>query len=616
MLHEYQCQRPTRRLRLVSGDVNSESTVMAALLMSTLKRLEERLLLPTIDIDDNENRIVYGASTWNVAAVGFIGVLCLMVDFFRFPEIFYPEVALFSDQIGFFWTARGAGLGTVLIPDFNYISLLPRLIAAVADFLAVQPSQAGTFYQVLGSYLRGCIVGIFTLPVFRLIISSDGLRWLFVAIILTIGDHQIRFLHNIGYVQILVIPLIAAVCILARGRLVNIMLLLVCALVLTKILAAIVLPLLVAVAIRQRGAGRLLAVIGLFMLISNIILSFVITYSSPNLGSWLQDQTVTSIDRLKLGVALPGRIMSLLGGMTSLDFSFSVILGSLFISLVFATYLRHRLALVVIGIVSMIYAYSFVSTWIITRFLNWKSIDGQVFLVYHVYPLYGWVLLVLSLGVQAIAKQAAALTSGRVGTARPVESLAVAAAAFLLIAPGWQALITAPNLMFRSFATAGMWGQAWPAIEDPDGRSFCIPAPFMFHNPLSVGGCRYLGSHQLSTRWIWSEPNGPSEPIIVPVSRVTPTSSRISGVVVHLRTVSAYTQVVKLDIEFRADTVSRQAPIYAQVSGVGSFVFIPIDGELTGVEDLIIIPERPVRIQRDEQNGTPNFTVFGRHPPY
>jgi hypothetical protein len=509
----------------------------------------------------------------------------------------------------------GGGFGTVLTPDFNYISLLPRFIAALADFLAVQPGQAGTFYQILGGFLRGCIIGIFILPVFRLIIWSDGLRFLCVAIMVTIGDHQIRFMHNIGYAQILILPFMASVCIVARGHLVNIISATACILVLTKILAAIVLPLLVAAAIRQRGLGRLLAVIAVFLLISNIIISLVVANSSPNLGNWLHDQAIMPTDRLKLGAALPGRIISLFSNISSFGFLVSAISGSLIIMLVFIAHLKHRLAFVVIGITATIYAYSLVSSWIITRFLNWNSIGSPGIIVYHIYPLYGWALFMICLGVQAIAKQTAALTGSRTGTARLVERLAVGAAALLLITPGWQALVTAPNLMFRSFATAGMWGQAWPAIEDPDGRSFCIPAPFMFHNPLSVGGCRYLGSHQLSTRWIWSEPNGPSEPITIPVPRVTPTSSQISGVVVHLRTVSAYSQVVKLDIQLRAGAVSHQAPVYAQVSGVGSFVFIPIDGEPTGVEDLIIIPERPVRIQRDEQNGTPNFIVFGRHPP-
>ncbi|WP_176086413.1 hypothetical protein [Martelella sp. HB161492] len=565
-----------------------------------------RDILSPVDFDRAEFGTRYAFAIVLACAAG-----TLFLDYLRYPELFEPGTALFSDQLAFFRDAEWNGLRTIFRPDFNYISLIPRLLAGVGEFLHIRPAEAGLFYQVIGALLRGALLGLLALNIFRALVRSDGLRWLAVVILVTIGNHQLRFVYNVGYAQIFAMTLILALACQGRGQRIERLLMVACVLSLTKILSVITLPLQVLAFVRQRGTGRLLAGIMILLTLANLAVAVTVAVRNPGMSSWLSNPAITLPERLATGLAIPGTALMQLLGVEGLSAIAAALAGAALLILAVAVNLRRGpVALGLFGTWIICLAYAGAAAMVVTRFLNWAALTTDGMLFYHVFPVYGFVLVLFMALVDALMSGLAR----RLGPLAPGFARVVPLVLAFAMLHGWSRSIAPPDLMYRAEATASMWQDGWRSVEFPDGRAFCIPTPYTFHAPYSTKGCALLDSAPVESRLVWEGTASPEQPMQFDMTQRLAPGAEVMGFLLYVRTVGAFDETMRFDILVNGQAIDARGPLYAKVKGGnGGVLFIPFDKPVPDVRSIELIPDRPVQIMRDQNSKIPYSFVFGRN---
>jgi len=109
-------------------------------------------------------------------------------------------------------------LGSLFASDAGYIPLPQRILALIGWALRLPAPAFPYFFTFTALTLSGVMVGIFCLPMFRRVISSDGVRFVLVVVILAVVDFETRTFINFTYLGACFVSVLACHALVSRGR--------------------------------------------------------------------------------------------------------------------------------------------------------------------------------------------------------------------------------------------------------------------------------------------------------------------------------------------------------------------------------------------------------------
>jgi hypothetical protein len=365
--------------------------------------------------------------------------------------------------------------------DAGYIPLPQRLIALAGGTLGIPPATVPFLYAGSAILLAALLIASFCLPVFRAVVTSDGMRFVLAITLMLVPDYETRTFINFTYFAVVPIVAVTALAAVQRDRDVPAWAWILPVFMLSKpgVLAA--LPAMVLVAVVSRPRFRWITLVSV---VAGLIQAFQLALSSSSGSSLLQasDQSALSklITALKYTLGFTGRLV--LGPGTTLG-AYPLMFAGLVVlvaSVAATVFLRSRAApLVWIGLSLILFTmlidtFSFSAAF--TRdlaMLSNPSFDRR-FVVALIGALFVVTGLVAML-VEGPRTAAAAARLGRFPVARMTSVVGTAVLAAWLFLAGWSDYAAVINRTFGvPVANVSQWEQMSPLINSGE-PVVCVP---------------------------------------------------------------------------------------------------------------------------------------------
>lgn len=542
-----------------------------------------------------------------VAVILVCALSALAIDYAQAPFIFASNQAMMHDQVYWFLKPYYSSFWeTLWEPDRIYPSFVSRLVTAFAHLLNVFPTELGVFYQVAASALKGAMLGVLFLAPGKALIESLWVRIaLFVALI-SIGALDVKFLHNIGYVQVFVVALVASAGIASPSLTYARTAFAAAPLALTKTFIAPALLLSAWAAWRTNGVTRIALITLSAMIAFDVAFS---AYHYINTGMGRGDfaglgSSLSLGDRLMSATAPLAHLgLMLLPGATVM---MAIGIGAI-IAAAIAALCTPRMRWWFAGMLVFAALYSLAAGLLAPAQFNLNIVrEGAV--MRYVFPLAALNLLFLAVAVDQGMRRLSRIPS-------PLPT-AIAVLAVLAISPAWARMINRATAGDLLLASGGNWHAS--ALEfyytregDAAQSAYCVRGGWTVRFPLPRGGCRLLAG--------W-EPSAQGGSVDIPVGEsfsLAAPAGAIRSMLIAAR--SAYTTSEPQRFTARAlnaeGVILEEREVIAVLSPSGVLVDVQFSRVLSDVSRLELSSVGPFRvIMSDVAQGLPVAFIYGLPP--